>query len=69
MSTLILAAGSGRRATAGLARFALAVGTAIVREYRARREISFLMEQDDRTLHDLGISRSEVERAVRGWFR
>lgn len=69
MSTLILAAGSRSRTAAGLARFARAVGTAIVREYRARREISYLMEQDDRTLHDLGISRSEVERAVRGWFR
>lgn len=69
MSTLILAAGSRSRAAAGLARFVRAVGKAIVREYRTRREISFLMEQDDRTLHDLGISRSEVERAVRGWFR
>lgn len=69
MSTLILAAGSRRLAAAGLARFARAVYAAIIREYRTRREISFLMEQDDRTLHDLGISRSEVERAVRGWFR
>lgn len=69
MSTMILAAGSRHRAAAGLRRFMRSLRMAIVREYRIRREISFLREQDERTLNDLGISRSEVERAVRGWFR
>ena len=69
MSAMILAAGQGRRAAAGLRRFVHGIGTAIVREYRSRREISFLMEQDERTLHDLGLTRCDVERAVRGWLR
>ncbi len=69
MSALLLAAGSKSRVATGLSRFFHGLAAAVVREYRTRREISFLRQQDDRTLHDLGINRSEVERAVRGWFR
>ena len=67
MSAMLLAVGAMHRATASLGQIVRTVGAALGREYRTRRVISFLLEQDECTLRDLGIARSEVERVVRGW--
>ena len=40
----------------------------MAREWRLRRQVAFLLEQDDRMLRDLGLCRSDVERCVR-WGR
>ncbi len=68
MSASILAAGGSRRAASGLCRLFGRLGAALARELRLQRDIRFLMEQDDRMLHDLGLTRSDVERVVRGWL-
>ena len=67
MPAMTLAVGAKHHGTTGLGQFIRSTGTALWREYRSRRAISFLLEQDERTLRDLGITRSEVERVVRGW--
>ena len=38
---------------------------AILREYRLRRQVSYLLEQDARTLADLGLTHHDVARVVR----
>jgi uncharacterized protein YjiS (DUF1127 family) len=45
-----------------MTRFAAAVAD----EFRFRRQIAFLMQQDERMLRDIGLSRGDVRRAVRG---
>jgi uncharacterized protein YjiS (DUF1127 family) len=42
------------------------VAAAVASEWRLRRQVAFLLEQDDRMLRDLGLSRSDVMRVVRG---
>ena len=42
------------------------VFAALANERRVRREIAYLMQQDERILSDIGLSRSDVTRAVRG---
>ena len=70
MPAVILAVGTRYRLVAiGLGRFIRSVAVAIWREDRTHREMGFLMEQDDRVLDDIGITRCEVEQAVRGWRR
>ena len=39
--------------------------TQLERELQRRREIAWLLEQDDRMLGDLGVSRHEIARVVR----
>ena len=39
---------------------------AIAREYRLRRQVSYLLEQDARMLADLGLTHHDVARVVRG---
>jgi uncharacterized protein YjiS (DUF1127 family) len=51
-----------RRSREGLAQAAAAVA----RWHRLRRDTRRLMALDDRMLRDVGLSRGEVERAVRG---
>ena len=38
---------------------------AIAREYRLRRQVAFLMQQDQRMLSDLGLTHDDVARVVR----
>jgi uncharacterized protein YjiS (DUF1127 family) len=41
----------------------------LLRTLRYRRGAAQLQALDDRTLHDLGLSRSDIEAAARGLFR
>jgi uncharacterized protein YjiS (DUF1127 family) len=41
----------------------------LMRTLRQRRGAAQLRALDDRTLHDLGLSRSDIEAAARGLFR
>jgi uncharacterized protein YjiS (DUF1127 family) len=54
-----------RLAMARILAFLKAIGTAIKAELAARRAIAELASMDDHMLRDLGISRSEIESAVR----
>ena len=38
---------------------------AVASEWRLRRQVAFLLEQNDYMLHDLGLCRSDVARVVR----
>ncbi len=61
--------GSGRlagSATAWLTEGLAALATGIVRAARLRRDMRRLSEMDDRMLRDIGLARSEIERAVYG---
>ena len=44
------------------------VTAAVAREIRIRRDTNYLMERSDHMLRDIGISRAEVMRAVRGRY-
>ena len=46
-------------------RWARLLVTQLERELQRRREIAWLLEQDDRMLGDLGVSRHEIARVVR----
>jgi uncharacterized protein YjiS (DUF1127 family) len=46
-------------------RGAVALVTLIARELRVRRDMRRLAELDDTMLRDIGIARTEIERAVR----
>ena len=70
MSTIVTAAGrSGNTQAARIGQRIRTVGSAIARDWRARRELATLMAQGDRMLHDIGVSRGEVEQAVLGYVR
>ncbi len=70
MSTIATVAGrSGNSQAARIAQRLRTVGSAIARDWRARRDLASLMAQGDRMLHDIGVSRSEVEQAVLGYVR
>lgn len=70
MSTTVTAAGrSSRPKTARIGQRLCAIGRAIALDWRARRELAVLMAQGDRMLHDIGVSRGEVEQAVLGYVR
>jgi uncharacterized protein YjiS (DUF1127 family) len=70
MSTIVASAGrsSGSR-TVRLGQRVCAIGSAIARDWRARRDLAVLMAQGERMLHDIGVSRGEVEQAVLGYVR
>jgi uncharacterized protein YjiS (DUF1127 family) len=58
------------QATGSMAWASLAAGTShlvapVLRWYRARRDSRQLMAFGDHMLHDIGLSRGEIERAVR----
>ena len=56
------AGSSATRPRCWIARFAAAVAD----ELRFRRQIAFLMQQDERMLRDIGLSRADVRRVVHG---
>jgi uncharacterized protein YjiS (DUF1127 family) len=66
MSSVAMIRGADRsyaaRPRCWMTRFAAAVAD----EFRFRRQIAFLMQQDERMLRDIGLSRGDVRRAVRG---
>ena len=65
MSTIGLARPGAHVATATVWRWVGVVAAAVQRELRQRREIVWLMRQDDRMLSDLGLSRHDITRVVR----
>jgi uncharacterized protein YjiS (DUF1127 family) len=66
MSVVNMAAGLPRQGRAPRAGAWLGcLAAAIASEWRLRRQVAFLLEQDDRMLRDLGLCRSDVMRVVR----
>jgi uncharacterized protein YjiS (DUF1127 family) len=66
MSALKMATGGNRQQLSLRSRGWLSrLVAAVVSEWRLRRQVTFLLEQDDRTLRDLGLCRSDVARFVR----
>ena len=65
MTTLASARG---RAASDLGSAMRGVFAALANERRVRREVAHLMRQDERMLRDIGLSRAEVMRAVRGRY-
>jgi uncharacterized protein YjiS (DUF1127 family) len=61
-------AGARLRAGNDLGRALRAMAGAVAREIRTRRQVAYLMRQDDRMLRDIGLSRAEILRAVRGRY-
>jgi uncharacterized protein YjiS (DUF1127 family) len=44
--------------------FLFATAKALSKEFRNRRELRELLEKDDRILHDIGLTRADVESAL-----
>ena len=68
MSTMSTIAGARGWAAADLRAVIQSVTAAVAREIRIRRDTNYLMEQSDHMLRDIGLSRAEVMRAVRGRY-
>ncbi len=69
MTTLTMTAGRTRRGLIGGLWSAMrALARGLAREHRLRREIAFLMQQDSRMLADIGLTHTDVARAIR-WGR
>jgi uncharacterized protein YjiS (DUF1127 family) len=69
MTSMAMAAARSRRCLLGGVRAALsALARALTREYRLRRQIAFLQQQDQRMLADIGLTHADVARSVR-WGR
>ena len=73
MSVMTTTAGARGWAAADLGAVIRSVTAAVAREIRVRWDTNYLMEQSDRMLSDIGLSRDEVMRAARvmrgGWGR
>ncbi|MGD9508805.1 MAG: DUF1127 domain-containing protein [Geminicoccaceae bacterium] len=65
MAAMGLALPRSRGAVEAASRWVRLLVTHLQRERRRRREIAWLLEQDDRMLGDLGVSRHEIARVVR----
>jgi len=65
MSTIGLARPGAHVATGAVWRWAGLMAAAVHTALRRRREIAWLMRQDDRMLSDLGLSRHDIDRVVR----
>lgn len=65
MSMIRLAMPCAQVASSPLRRWAGLLASLLARELQRRREIAWLMQQDDRMLDDLGVSRHEIARVVR----
>jgi uncharacterized protein YjiS (DUF1127 family) len=59
-------ANPGTSGTAWLKDSLLGLAKLVTRAARVRRDMRRLSEMDDRMLRDIGLARSEIERAVRG---
>ena len=68
MSTMSTIAGARGWSAADLRAVIRSVTAAVAREIRIRRDTNYLMEQSDHMLRDIGLSRAEVMRAVRGRY-
>ena len=69
MTSMAMAASRTRRGLfEGVKVGVRALVRALVREYRLRRQIAFLMQQDQRMLADIGLTQDDVARTVR-WGR
>ena len=66
MNMMTMLASARGRAASDLGSAMRGVFAALAKERRVRRQIAFLMQQDERILSDIGLSRSDVTRAVRG---
>ena len=65
MSMIRLAMPCTQVASSPLRRWAGLLASLLARELQRRREIAWLMQQDDRMLCDLGVFRHEIARIVR----
>ena len=65
MTTIGLARPGTHVATTTVWRWVGMMAAAVHRELRQRREVAWLMQQDDRMLSDLGLSRHDINRVVR----
>ena len=54
-----------RLAMPAVGRFVVGVLRAIAREHRLRRQVAYLLDQDQRMLADLGLTQHDVVRFVR----
>ena len=69
MTSMAMAASRTRRGLFEGIRVSLrALARVVAREYRLRRQIAFLMQQDQRMLADIGLPQDDVARTVR-WGR
>ena len=69
MTSMAMAAPRTRRGLLGGLQVMLrALSRTLAREYRLRRQIAFLMQQDQRMLADIGLTHADVARTVR-WGR
>lgn len=66
MSMMITIAGARGRAAADFGWAVRGVIAALANHRRIRREVAYLMDQDERMLADIGLSRGEILRAARG---
>lgn len=65
MSMIRLAMPYAQVASVPLRRWAGLLASLLARELQRRREIAWLMQQDDRMLNDLGVLRHEIAHVVR----
>ena len=65
MATIGLALPRACGAKAAVGRWFGLLATMLRRELQRRREVAWLMQQDDRMLCDLGVFRHEIARIVR----
>jgi uncharacterized protein YjiS (DUF1127 family) len=68
MNTMSLIVGARARGTLDLGFLLRGVFASMANQRRIRRDVAFLMQQDERLLSDIGLSRCDVTRAVRGRF-
>lgn len=66
MNTTIAVSGARARDAMNIAAAVQTAFAGLARELRIRRDVAFLMQQDDRLLRDIGLSRDNVAQALRG---
>jgi uncharacterized protein YjiS (DUF1127 family) len=68
MSVMTMIAGGRGRAAVSLGAAIRLVFASVAKEWRARREVAYLIEMDERMLADIGVNRGDLMRAVRGRY-
>ena len=66
MNTTMSMIATRQRGATDLGSVIWAVVARAARERRVRRDIAFLMDQDERMLSDIGLTRGDIARALRG---